>query len=118
MDRSEAMVLLADMYDGGLTMKTNFLRWSLVYLIAINGITFLAYGIDKYKAKHNRYRIPEATLLLLAYIGGAYGALFGMRVWHHKTRKRKFQILVPLAIVFCSLILLGAFFFHIPFSFR
>ena len=56
-----------------------------IYLIAINLLTFLVYGIDKWKAKHSKWRIPEATLLGLAVIGGSIGAWLGMKVWHHKT---------------------------------
>ena len=57
----------------------------LYYLIVINIVTFLVYGIDKWKAKQGSWRISEATLLILAVIGGSIGALLGMRVWHHKT---------------------------------
>ena len=57
----------------------------LYYLIAINVVTFLVYGIDKWKAKQGSWRISEATLLILAVIGGSIGALLGMKIWHHKT---------------------------------
>ena len=55
------------------------------YLLAINAVTFIVYGIDKYKAKKAKWRISEATLLLLAVLGGSIGAWIGMKVWHHKT---------------------------------
>ena len=57
----------------------------LYYLIVINVVTFLVYGIDKWKAKKGSWRISEATLLILAAIGGSIGALLGMKIWHHKT---------------------------------
>ena len=57
----------------------------LYYLIVINVVTFLVYGIDKWKAKRSKWRIPEATLLVLAIIGGSIGALLGMKVWRHNT---------------------------------
>ena len=57
----------------------------IYYLIVINVVTFLVYGIDKWKAKQGSWRISEATLLILAVIGGSIGALLGMQVWHHKT---------------------------------
>ena len=57
----------------------------LYYLIVINIVTFLIYGIDKWKAKQGSWRISEATLLILAVIGGSIGALLGMKVWRHKT---------------------------------
>ena len=57
----------------------------LYYLIVINVVTFLVYGIDKWKAKQGSWRISKATLLILAVIGGSIGALLGMKIWHHKT---------------------------------
>lgn len=57
----------------------------VIILIVINVLTFLVYGIDKWKAKHGSWRISEATLLTLAVVGGSIGALLGMQVWHHKT---------------------------------
>ena len=71
----------------------------LIYLIAINVVTFFAYGIDKWKAKRFKWRISEATLLGMAVIGGSIGAWLGMRVWHHKTMHKKFQLGIPLIIV-------------------
>ena len=71
----------------------------LIYLIAINVVTFFMYGIDKWKAKRSKWRIPETTLLGLAVIGGSIGAWLGMRVWHHKTMHKKFQFGIPLIIV-------------------
>lgn len=68
-------------------------------LVIINIVAFAMYGIDKSKAKKKRWRISEASLLSVAFLGGAYGAWLGMRVFHHKTRHKKFQILVPLAAV-------------------
>ncbi|MEE0984318.1 MAG: DUF1294 domain-containing protein [Bacteroidaceae bacterium] len=65
------------------------------YILGINVIAFLVYGIDKLKAKRGKWRIPEATLLLLAIIGGSIGAWLGMKVWHHKTMHRKFQYGLP-----------------------
>ena len=65
------------------------------YLILINCITFLVYGIDKWKAKHKKWRIPEAYLLCLATAGGALGAYIGMQMFHHKTKHKKFTFLVP-----------------------
>ena len=65
------------------------------YLLAINAVAFIVYGIDKYKAKKAKWRISEATLLLLAILGGSIGAWMGMRVWHHKTMHRKFKYGIP-----------------------
>lgn len=75
------------------------LKLLFLYLLLINLITFVAYGIDKYKAKHDKWRIPEATLLWLAALGGSLGAWAGMQVWHHKTLHRKFRFGVPAIIL-------------------
>ena len=74
-------------------------------LAIFNLFTFLLYGIDKRKAVHHRWRIPERVLILCAFLGGAAGALLGMLLFHHKTRKWKFRILVPLALLLWCLIL-------------
>ena len=71
----------------------------VIYLVVINVVAFVVYGVDKYKAKRGRWRTPEATLLGLAAIGGSIGALLGMRVWHHKTMHKKFQYGVPLILI-------------------
>lgn len=69
-----------------------------ICLLGINVVTFIAYGIDKWKAKHSKWRIPEATLLGLAVIGGSIGAWLGMKVWHHKTMHKKFKYGIPLIL--------------------
>ena len=71
----------------------------LYYLIVINVVTFLVYGIDKWKAKQGSWRISEATLLILAVIGGSIGALLGMKVWRHKTMHKKFKYGLPLILL-------------------
>ena len=68
----------------------------LGYLLAVNITSFLLYGIDKFKAKKNLWRISEATLLTMAAIGGSIGAWVGMRLWHHKTMNKKFKYGIPL----------------------
>lgn len=108
---------------------TTLLAVALHYLIAINLLTFFAYGHDKWKAenpdpreaprsinprkkkkkrkkkrrhgkriKHARRRTPEATLLILAAVGGTTGALLAMHIFRHKTRHRKFTLGVPLML--------------------
>lgn len=71
----------------------------VIYLIGINVVTFFVYGLDKWKAKHGQWRIPESTLLTLAAIGGSIGAWVGMKVWHHKTMHKKFVIGVPVILI-------------------
>ena len=71
----------------------------ICYLLAVNIATFLLYGIDKYKARKGRWRISEATLLMMAVIGGSIGAWSGMRLWHHKTMHKKFKYGIPIIII-------------------
>ena len=59
------------------------------YVIVINVITLMMYGIDKWKAKHSKWRIPEATLLIMAAVGGSIGAWMGIKLFHHKTLHKK-----------------------------
>jgi len=65
------------------------------WIIFINALTFLVYGIDKYKAKHNQWRVSEKTLLGLAAAGGSVGAWAAMMVFRHKTQHLKFKLGVP-----------------------
>ena len=76
------------------------------YLIIINIFTFLLYGMDKWKAKHHRWRISESVLLLAAIAGGSVGALAGMYGFHHKTLHRKFTIGVPILLILQIMLLL------------
>ena len=69
----------------------------LLLLIGINVIAFLAFGCDKRSAETRRRRIPERTLLTLAFVGGALGALLGQQIFRHKTQKQPFRALLWLA---------------------
>ena len=71
------------------------MRILTIYLIAINILTFLIFGLDKRKARKGKWRIPEATLIGLAVAGGSIGALLGMYLFRHKTQKRKFNLGIP-----------------------
>lgn len=71
----------------------------IIYLIIINIITFITYGIDKNKARKGAWRIPEKTLIGLAVAGGSIGALAGMSFFHHKTRKPLFKIGIPVILI-------------------
>lgn len=70
-----------------------------LYLLVINIIAFLAFGIDKRKARRGQWRTPESTLLALAAIGGSVGAWAGMKVWHHKTLHPKFKYGIPAILI-------------------
>ena len=77
----------------------------VIYMLVINLITFYLYGRDKRKAEKSEWRIPEATLLAFVILGGAFGGLLGMKIYHHKTKKNKFRITVPIFaiwyVIFC-----------------
>lgn len=81
-----------------------------IYLLLINAAGFLLMLTDKLKAKRNLWRIPEATLLGAAVLGGSLGILGGMYAFRHKTLHLKFRIGVPTIlalqiVLFCMLYL-------------
>jgi uncharacterized membrane protein YsdA (DUF1294 family) len=80
----------------------------IYYLVIINIVTFLVYGIDKWKARKAMWRVREASLLMLAVLGGNIGAWLGMKVWHHKTQHKKFRYGIP-AIIIIQLVIIGYF---------
>ena len=75
------------------------MRYLMYYLIVINITAWLMYGLDKWKAKSGAWRISERALLLVALAGGSVGALAGMMLFRHKTRKAKFVVGVPVMLV-------------------
>ena len=83
----------------------------LVFLLLLNALTFVVYGIDKWRAQGGRWRIPERMLLLLAGFCGALGASLGMIVWNHKTSHKRFRYLVPFFVLLQGL--LAFYFLHL-----
>lgn len=71
----------------------------ILYILFINVITFGLFGEDKKRARQQKWRIPERTLLVLSIFGGSIGALLGMHIYHHKTRKWKFRIGIPVILI-------------------
>lgn len=71
----------------------------ICYIVVINLVSFMMFGIDKYKARRGQWRISEATLLAVAAIGGSIGARMGMKVWHNKTLHSKFRYGVPIMLL-------------------
>lgn len=71
------------------------MKYFLIYLLIINAVAFALMRIDKQKAKKDKYRIPESTLMGCAVIGGSIGAWLGMQVFRHKTRHKKFTLGIP-----------------------
>lgn len=80
------------------------------YLCAVNVLAFILYGIDKEKAKRRKWRIPEATLIGIAVIGGSAGAWLGMKTFHHKTKHAKFAVGVPVILVVQAVLLMYLYF--------
>ena len=70
----------------------------LYYLLIINAAGFLLMLVDKWKAKKNRWRVRESTLLLVAALGGSVGSLAGMYLFRHKTQHLKFTLGIPLIL--------------------
>lgn len=70
----------------------------LLYLLIVNAVSFLLMLVDKRKARKKLWRIPEATLLLCAAIGGSIGSLAGMYTFRHKTRHLKFTLGIPVML--------------------
>lgn len=67
-------------------------------ILIVNIFSFLLFGFDKLLAKKKKYRIPESLLVLITFVFGGVGAIFGMVVFNHKTSKLKFRVLVPLSV--------------------
>lgn len=90
-------------------------RWLyivLIYLGVINVVTFFLYGIDKRKAKRSKWRIEESTLLWWAVLGGSIGAILGIKIWHHKTQRKKFAVGVPM-ILLTQIMIIGLIYYYI-----
>lgn len=82
------------------------MKYIVIYVAIINVLSFLLFGIDKYKAKKNKWRVSERTLLVSAAAGGSLGAFAGMRMFHHKTQKKKFSIGIPVIIILQIIVLI------------
>ncbi len=89
--------------DDTILRMDTFTAWGsdalLVYLAAINAVTFALFCLDKARAVRGAWRIPEKVLLGCSAVGGAAGGLLGMRVAHHKTRKPLFYLGIPAMLV-------------------
>lgn len=83
-----------------------------VYIIVMSLIGFIMMGTDKRRAVRHAWRIPEKTLILQAFLGGGVGTLLAMYTFRHKTKHRKFIILVPLAAVLSLAILVAAGYYY------
>ena len=75
------------------------MKYFLLYLLLINASAFVLMLADKRKARKNRWRIPERTLILSALFGGSIGALLGMYTFRHKTKHLKFTLGIPAILI-------------------
>ena len=80
-------------------MQKHIMSLFLIILLFWNFVTFLLMAIDKNKAKNGKWRIRERTLLTCSFFMGSVGIFLGMIVVHHKTKHKKFEILVPISLV-------------------
>ena len=86
------------------------MKYILLYLLIINALGFLLMLVDKFKAKKNLWRIPEATLMTVAALGGSIGSLLGMYTVRHKTKHVKFTVGIPAILILqIALVLLIVF---------
>ncbi len=91
--------------DVSLLIDTIIKKYWWVYILIINLITFVLFGVDKHKAINSEFRIPVSRLLFFSFIGGEIGAMAGMRVFRHKTHTRTFRLGEPLILLMhCVLI--------------
>ena len=81
----------------------------IIYFVGINLVTFLLYGVDKWKARKGRWRIPEDSLIWLAVAGGSIGALIAMWLFRHKTRHLKFILGIPAILLLQALLVFWLF---------
>jgi len=82
-------------------------KFILIYLELVNVAAFALMGLDKYFARRDMRRIPEATLMGIAVIGGSVGAMGGMYFFRHKTRKPRFYVGLPVILAIQVLFFLG-----------
>ena len=86
-------------------------KYLIIFILVMTVITFVVFGVDKWKAKNEKWRTPESTLFLLAIFGGSIGALLGMQIWRHKTQHWAFRLGIPLILLLQVAALLWYFFY-------
>lgn len=102
-----ALVALILALSGTLLLYSLFsLHWFLGWFLSASVVAFVLFGFDKQSARMGRLRVPELVLHGMAFVGGSFGALLGMRVFHHKTAKREFRVVMWLIVfVQCAIAL-------------
>jgi len=86
------------------------MEYYIGFIGIVSFLTFLSYGVDKYKAVHHKHRISEKQLLVLSFFGGALGAITGSVVFRHKSQKLKFSVFNGVFLVLH--VLLGVYLFY------
>ncbi len=82
-----------------------------VYLGAVNVVGFILPAVDKRRAKKDRWRIRESTLFLVSIIGGSVAMYISMRLFHHKTKHKRFMIGIPVIIVLQAALIAAVWYF-------
>lgn len=88
------------------------MKYAIIIYLIWNVIAFILMGIDKYKAKHKKWRISEASLLIVSFIMGGLGSFIGSHFFRHKTQKSKFKLLLPFSIL-CNWLIIYFIIVHI-----
>ena len=86
-------------------------KYFVICVLVMSVITFIVFGVDKWKARNDKWRTPESTLFLLAIFGGSIGALLGMQIFRHKTQHWSFRLGIPLILMLQAAVLIWYFFF-------
>lgn len=89
----------------------------VLYVVAVNIVSFIIMGVDKRKAIKRAFRIPESTLFVLAIIGGSFGSIIGMHLFHHKTRHWYFLYGMPVILAIQIMLVLALVFSPIEWNF-
>lgn len=87
------------------------MEFVLIYLLVINLVAFFTMGLDKWKARKDKWRVPEKTLFLLVLLGGSVGGILGMTVFRHKTKHWYFRIGFPLILVLQIVAVVAIYYF-------
>lgn len=91
-------------------------KYILLYLALMNIVAFILYGIDKWKSRHDKWRVKESCLLTVAILGGSLGAFLGMKIWHHKTKHNKFRFGLPSILILHLAAVLAAEYYYYYFA--
>lgn len=86
-------------YIAFVLLKEDFMTYFLIYLVIINLIGFVIMGIDKSRARKNKWRISEKTIFVTALLGGSIGVKLGMQQYRHKTQHKQFVYGIPAIII-------------------